>query len=406
MFADNEGRVGYTLVGDFPVCGCGTPLAGMTALDGSTSNSQWLALMPQDHLPWVIKESKTAEMRFVASANNVPCDDTFPIPLISHGGQTDRYRRLLELLEALALDVDGQSVAYFMSKASDVEHMSEDGVLVGVRDLVRVAKHLRDNHSLIKGPDAHLALVILEAWADPGVNAGELAPQGVGMASESALALYARAPFRSSNQGGPVPEGMILKYGSGDLGLNHLLEELVTTLELPGEPCVGKTCKDFSRFVNLALRTGLERVQLESGHPSSWDAFHISDLDQGAGTLTREVPVWTGLEALEGDVTWPALEASPPSVYGPVNVASGLTLYNQSAQTYLQWVELAPGSVSARSMLAPGQAEDPASPHSHDQVDLWHVGHDEDQVHKQVALDKPVFPDPPWASTLLGYDHP
>lgn len=373
VFADVEGRVGYSVVGALPLRSCLSVLGGQMAQDGSTLGTLWPAIVPSQFMPWIIKEPRPDKAVSVHSANNAPVDGPwYPIPLVSRGGDTTRSRRLREILPALPASFDPEQAVF---------PIHEDGVWTHARDLVRLGRHLRYQQAWPGlSPEAALAIEFLTGWADPAGNAGLLTAF---LPGESALARFVGlTPFRAAY----VSESLLDTYGLGDAGLSYFLRDLIAQLQLDPSLVLSD---DQAAYIDRSLKDAWLLITATLGSdPASWASWYLNV------HLHKAVTRWDSLESIfvapSGQtVSFPPLLSTTIPI-GPVEVASPHTLFSQLGQTYSQWIEMpASHALVETSLLALGQSELPASPHALDQLETWATGPGQDQVFAESASGLP-----------------
>ena len=365
VFADASGTVGYSVTGALPLRSPDSPAGGALAQDGTEPRFDWVALVPPEFLPWVLKPPQPDRPPFVYSANHLPIGSWYPIPLVRFGGHNARSRRLKERLDALPLNTDPEL---------HVRPVQRDGVWIVGRDFARLGKHLRDVQAYPgfgPGEPAGQALAVLESWSDPAGNGGRLLAVGDDLAGASFLALQTGlVPFRPVSMGGVVPDVLIARFGSGDSGLQAFLRTYRAAIAAaPGAPLE----PDVADFVHLSLDRAWLRATGLDPDPANWATRYRNE--QTFGSL----PAYSDLEG------YPPL--GPPTPVGPLDVTFGLTLFAQLGQSHTQWTVLhAPDQVVSQSLLPLGQSELPTSVHFQSQRSLWEVHLGELQAFKGEPL--------------------
>lgn len=331
--------VGYVANGAQPVR---APyfLAGLMYLDGDTLAKRWQTFVPHDLKPWVLKDG-IGDDGVVFSANHLPAGSWYPLPRAFPSlGETDRSRRLRELLAAQP------SFA-----ADDFLDIRVDAVRPSARDLARLVDVAAAQPGTQFSADAAAALPVLLAWWNAGAELDGSTP-GTALASFLTAALFLDNPAH-------LP--LATDSGRGPSGLAAYLKAKIAALDGPAPPAL--TEADLV-FLDDVLGEAYRAVTGEDGagtfEPASWDSWYA------AAKLEDTVPTWKFLGGV--DLGLPKLP------HGPLLAADADTLASQSGQSYSQLV--APGEVDgARSVLPPGQAEPGAgSPFEASQVGLWAAG--------------------------------
>lgn len=350
VFADDAGRVGFTVVGALPVRDPAAPLGGSGAQDGGSTARDWLDLVPPDLLPWVIDPAGG----FAYSANHLPVGGWYPIPLVRNGGHSPRSRRLLERLEHLAPATTPDEVA----------SVHQDAVWGVARDIARLGLHLRDVQGFALAPNAQSALALLGPWADTGGDGPAVLDElGDGVLSTarptaSALARWTGfVPFRDMGPGGPIDPALVAQYGAGDSGLAYFLRELVRRIEV--DPAATLGAAEAAAIDHMLVEGWLE-AQGRLGPPSGWGSWFQTS------HLQRDLPRHVDLENFD------VLDPGHLVPTAPIQASFAETILSQHQQAYSQRVELVPGDPdTARSLLPLGQSEQEGSPHFTGQQADW-----------------------------------
>lgn len=383
VFGDENGRIGYWAVGTLPVraqvdpggpnLNPGIPLGGAGYFDGTTTQSEWLDIVPHHLKPWVLDPAAG----WLAAANHLPVGSWYPIPLVHDGGHSWRSWRLYERVGHL-----------FPTPAStatpdDVRDIHRDGGWPPARDVVRLGVHLRDAQQFAFSPEASSALALLEPWADSGLDGQlvmDVVHDGLLDAADpkaSALALWTgRIPFRAKSSGGLVDDAIIATFGFGEAGYGAFLRAKVAGLLQV--PPVDLTPEE-ADVIELSLSEGWKATLLAAGPESGWANWYTGE------ALTKDLTHWSSLEAL------PPLVSQPVPI-GPVPVGWVDTLQSAFQQAYSRFGAIGAGAPPRVETLMPlGQAEDPASPHWDDQRAMWEAS---PQVLKSEPFDRALLPQP------------
>jgi len=374
VFGDDQGSIGYWVVGALPVRSPEAELGGVASMDGSSSALEWLDLVPHHLMPSVLNPASGR----ILSANHLPVGSWYPIPFVDHGGHTVRSARLEERL-ALMLPTPAD-----LTDPGAVAAVHMDVAWAPARDVTRLGVHLRDQQGLTLSPEALSTLEVLEDWVDSAGDGQQevdmLADATLSASTPQASALAIRVAlfsFRSAEIGGPIPASIVSTYGFGESGLVAFLRDRIQGIEqVPPIDLDGTE----AAVIEFALEDALERALAASGPMSEWADWYLFD------HLAQELPHWSTLEAL------PPLWANQPVPATPEEVAWGLSLLSPLQQTYSQFTTLGAGEPTRiESLLPPGQSEFESSPHARDQHLMWEVS---PQVFKTEGFDLSLLPGP------------
>jgi len=379
VFGDSTGRIGYWAVGSVPVRDPDDELGGAGSFDGSTTQSEWLDIVPHDLKPWVLDPASG----WLGSANHLAVGSWYPIPFVHHGGHSPRSWRLYERLEHLFPTPTSTATP------EAVRDIHTDGGWPPGRDVARLGAHLRDVQQFTFSPAADAALRILEPWADAagdGLASIDVLADGkltAALPKTSTLGLFTgRIPFRSSDEGGLIDPSLIAQYGFAEAGYAAFLRDKVAGLLQV--PPVDLTPAE-ADAIEISLADGWTMANTTAGPEAQWASWYLNEHLFGA------LPSWGNLEGL------PPLFQGQPVPVGPVPVAWGQTLQSAFQQSYTRFSALGPGPVRIESLLPLGQSDDPSSPHWDDQRALWEAS---PQALKAEPFDPTQLP-PPTMSTFL-----
>jgi penicillin amidase len=336
VYASTEGDVGYTAVGAAPIRAANKALAGAVALEGNTRANDWQAFLPPELAPSVINPAAGA----VYTANHLPIGSWYPMRRLYPGlGAGPRARRLGELLASKRVFTEADVLAFH-----------RDGVSPNVRDVARLGLYLRDRMQVSLSAKARTALSHLEGWLQSGAVMNRT-HGGV------AVAHHMRDTLRRGWHGDIVDT-----YGAGQAGLSNFVEELLRGVAL--SPPRRPTAEE-ARVIDLILSHGLDQLHQRAPQLRGATTAQLRDwyLDE---ELTGSLPRWTSLGMKE------PLEQGQVD-YGPLLTSHKATNLSQTADSYTQFVVLGARD-GALSMLAFGQSEHDASPHSRDQQRIWELG--------------------------------
>jgi penicillin amidase len=332
VFADVNGRIGYSSVGTIPIRNPNLDLAGMVAQDGSLSDNDWIDILPNALRPRVLDPAAG----FLFSANHMPIGSWYPIPVrwgSGSAGDTPRSRRLRELFANSPASMTPQQVFAFHHDVVDVPR----------RDLVELGLFLRDGQpSWALSADARSALGEAETWWQQGARMD-------GSHRASALMAQVDLSFRSD----PLTDPLIALYGAGENGLMLFLGSRVSAVR--AQPPAALSSHEAAFVDDLFGRAWLACLAI--GPPDTWQAWYVSN------QLTFAMDPWTNLEGL------PSLQPGAMT-FGPVRCVDSQTLLSLKGQSYTQRVQL-DGGDGATSLAPPGQHEQPSHPHGFDQVLPW-----------------------------------
>ncbi len=206
LFADSGGRIGYRTAVAAPLRSPAAPNGGGVAHDGTEARFDWQDIVPHELMPHVLNP----QSGLLYSANHRPIASFYPIPLgISTGGSghTLRSWRLEELL------VDREQFA-----PRDVLDIHFDSVNPALRNMVRLAYHLRDVQDVELAEPTLQALEYLEDWLAQGASS-DLRQDG----AEVATLINTFFRLRSTD--------LALRFDGGQSGLVAFLRDAVERLE-------------------------------------------------------------------------------------------------------------------------------------------------------------------------------
>lgn len=330
VFADSNGGIGYSVAGSIPLRNPKVLLAGVIAQDGSTTESDWLDLLPHALTPHVIDPAAG----YVFSANHRPVGSWYPIPIrFGSGGSGDtfRSRRVREVL--------GVQGTQFEPK--DLLILHSDVVGVGPRDFTEIGLWLR-NHGVALTLDARRALTELGPWLSAGAKM-DGAVRGVLIASSMDLS------FRLSTAG----DELVNRYGGGENGINTFLKQALAKIH--ALPPVALTAAEVA-FVDRVLSDAVRQAQ-SVGPTTVWLNWFRSTV------LTVDLPQWTSLEG------FPSLTPELTTSMGPFRAVDINTLLSPLRQSYTQFVDFA-GQAPKLSLAPPGNAS-PSNSHDALPSILW-----------------------------------
>lgn len=317
VFGDASGAIGYSAVGALPLRSPHALDGGGAAHDGSDSQFDWQAIVPQDLVPHVINPSEG----YLFSGNHRPVGPFYEIPLgISTGAMGDTLRswRLRELF------ADRTSIS-----PEELREMMSDAVNPARRDIARIGYHLRDALERDLSPDATRALEHLEDWYAAGAPSRSDVPG-------AELAMNINTFFRM------MATDLAYVYGGGESGLAHFLKT------------VGKRLDEDPR----ADISSLEQEYIDDSLAAAWNASNARGASGRGTTRPRAAASQRRLGYLEGLDGFPSVDPDLDVDGPPLVCTDGGTIFSQAAESYNQWVPLHDVD-SAQSILPIGSSEDP-----------------------------------------------
>lgn len=332
VFGDDQGNIGYWMVAGIPLRSTKSPVGGLIAQDGSSSEFDWLDIIPAKIRPHVINPAEGS----IWSANHLPVGSWYPLPtLLGTGGRGDTQRswRLAQLLKGKRQITPQDMLAVHL-----------DNVNASRREVVRAGYHTRDALRKQLSRSAFSVLNILESWFADGAHSDTGEPL-------YAAAHHIRLQFRRAQ----APE-LVEIYGGGDNGLSFFLKTLKKRLD---EDPQAEMSDGEIAFIDQALAAGWDTAIRNYGSdPNQWKARFA------AGPGTYRVPYFNTLEGFGSqdprqDTSWPG-----------ISTPDGGTILSQRGQSYSQWVDLSAVDTS-KAVLPLGMAENPAAKHFSDQAQDW-----------------------------------
>ena len=334
VFGDRDGRIGYSTAGALVLRSPAALEQGSAAHDGSASEYDWRATVPQELAPHVLNPAQG----YLFSGNHRPIESFYQIPIgIRTGamGDTLRSLRLRQLMQGRP-----------SMTPREVHDMFTDSVNPARVAIARVGYHLRDVLKRELSEEAAAALAHLEGWYAAG-GSSRLDCAGAEVATQINIM------FRI------MQTDLTTVYGGGDSGLSRLVKTLNLRLAEDAKAQISTLEQD---FVEAALAHAWNVSQRTyGGLPETWNA-----------TARRQVAERTlGYYAsLDG---FPTLEEDFDMSFPSLLCVDGATVFSQAAQAYVQWVPLAAVD-TARSLLPPGSSEWPDDPMRTVNVEGWAKG--------------------------------
>jgi len=333
VFGDSKGNIGYKTILALPVRSSRALLDALAAHDGSTSQTDWQAICPDELLPQVINP----EQGWLVTANHRPIASFYPISMgVSTGslGDTGRSWRLKERIRAKET-----------FKPQDVLDIHYDTVSPIKRDLVRLGYHLRDVQKFGLEDDTLLALKYLEEWHANG-GKSEMSVKGTEILNLMPMA------FRRNFVAATI-------YGGGLSGLCNMLQTINARI---GKDPKAPLTDEAAEYINLILRAAWRYGKANYGDdPTKWQQIAKEKLLETKLGYFSTLDGFASLDP-EKDLTLP-----------PLTCIEGGTIFSQRAQSYTQYVTLRDADESM-ALLPIGQSEHPNSPFRLSGYDLWSQG--------------------------------
>jgi len=330
VYGDKEGRIGFSVLGAFPVRPrSATDAGGGEALPGTGDKDDWQGFVPAGLVPQV----QDPKQGFLLSANHRPIGSFYRVPLgTSTGsmGDTIRSWRLRERLSAKE-----------RFSPADVLDVHYDTVNPARREIVRLGLHMRETQSGVLSEASLKALESLEKWLAAGASSD--------LKSEHAdLATRLSTFFRF------VVTPLAVKYGGGESGLARFLKD--ASARMSKDP-KAKFDKDECEFIDKVLT-------------EAWDAGGAPGERNPRAARTRAGAQALALgwfDSLDGFGSLdPARDLTAPGI----TCLDGQTIHCQSAQSYTQWVPL--DNVDAAQTICPiGHSDRPDDRYRKSTMELW-----------------------------------
>jgi acyl-homoserine lactone acylase PvdQ len=296
--ADGDGNVYYSVMGGIPVRATSSPLGGMVAQDGSTTESGWQDIMPHSVLPQVTNPAKGT----VYSGNHRAAGEWYPLPLaypVASGGHSHRSRRLRDLL-------DNDRIFSPEDVLDKVQLNCVDPSRLGI---VRIGRHLDSVVDAGLSSDASTTLLALEDWYDDG------GPMLTGT-TEVLLASKVSIMFRSSTTGEELQD----RYGGGATGMTLFLDDMDDQIArdpkfVPSDSVV--------TYVDQVLSGALADVPADRGE---WNEQYQRDV---------------AIQSIEYLRMFNGVRAGSGLIYtsDPLPCAQRNTIWAQPSQSYSQFVD-------------------------------------------------------------------
>ncbi len=337
IFGDRSGDIGYWTIGAIPLRSAASN-PGNAAHDGSTSATDWQAMIPHELLPHVLNPRRG----YLVTANHRTIQSFYRLTLGTSTGANGDTLRGLRIKQRIA--------EHLAKKESftpeEVLAIQNDAVNACKREILRCGYHIRDVLMEYLNPPALQALKHLEPWYRQGA-ASDLRIPGTELADEM------RFVFRA----GRFPLARV--YGGGDSGA-ALFAKTVKAL-LDKDPRA-ELSKDERSFVNTVLSTGwLNASRRYGGDPALWN------FKARAAIQNQALGYYSSLDG------YPSLDPDQDVKLPFLPVTDGSTILSQRAQAYTQFVPLHDPD-RALTILPFGQSERPGSPFRFSTWADWSAG--------------------------------
>ena len=332
VVGDRSGRIGYTLVGAFPLRSPHAEAGGRITQYGWDSRYDWQGFLPHDLVPRMTNPDRG----HIFTANHRPIGAFYPLNLVigtGAAGETVRSWRLRQLMEGR------ESIT-----PEEVKAIHFDAVNPARKAVVTIGRHLRETGMDLSNY-AIRALDGLGAWYEAGAQMRHDQPS-------YDLAAAIDTPIRDPNT--PV----VALYGGGQSGLALFFKTALDALRAdPPEALPEGTTAYIDECLARAWQTHSnaeaapdERRQRRPAAREQDTLAYFATLD-GIGSLNsaHDIPV-------------------PPLV-----CTDGNTIWSQRAQAYSMWAPLHDID-AARSILPVSNTEYPESPHYLASLDAWAEG--------------------------------
>jgi penicillin amidase len=314
IFSDVRGNIGYWTVAHIPL----TRRSRRIALEGWTGEDEVLGRIPFDEMPHMLNPAEG----FISHANNLPVGSWYPYDLgLNTGGGGSRAWRLRQLLAG--------NRRFSMDDFETLLHRDDTQAAVAV--LLPIARKVAEEDK-VTDPAASR---VLEATRDWDLRFRSSHPAY--WLAKRLVKAY-EVSFRRA--------GLGPRFGNGDAGVCHLARRISQPFSKNGA-----TPKD------SAVRAFLTEWLKEAGNAAAQESSAVHVMPYQANERL-------GLPGLDEKLTL----RSPP-----LSCEETSTIWSQHGNSYTQIVDLSDVD-NSRSVLPPGNSEDPQSPFYASQVDIWVKG--------------------------------
>ncbi len=327
LYGDSQGNIGYQMLAGIPLRSTRSPLGGVIAQYGNSSEFDWQELVPKRYLPNTFNPSEGA----ICSGNNLAVGSWYPLPLGLRGGGGDTTRSW-RLRERLAM----------LQEFSQEEMLTihRDMVNPAVREIVRLGNHIVYSLGQNLSTEATDTLDALVHWSGEFNTTESVYPL------ISNFWLY----FRQS------ATSLVSIYGGGEGGLCYFTKTLKQRLDENGSYVPTSEESSYVDFIlGNAWNSTVEKYGTE---PSLW----LENYDKTILILYQNNLESFGSLDPSKDIVSPDLLCKYTS-----------TILSQHGNSYSQSVRFDDVDAS-RSVLPPGVSEDPNSSFFEDQISIWTLG--------------------------------
>ncbi len=385
VYADVQGNIAYTLAGKIPLRARGR---GRQPAPGWTSEYEWVSYIPFEALPHLLNPPQG----YIATANNRAVPDDYPVQIELEPISGDRAQRIAELI----LDA-GQRGGQEKIDLDFIQRMQYDQLSPSARVIARYLAQLPlDRSAHTPETELHAAVRLFKAW--DGTLAADSAAAAIYEAfirrmmslmlarrleravktspkdpSDPARPKLRRSSLVERWMGrGPTPV-LAEKSWSGEHWLPWLTQRLADPnspwfdLGQPRDPA-GRTGAFRDALMRRALQEAID--ELKRAQPGPMSAWQWGKLHR----LTFQHPL------AANPLMAAVFNRGPYSIGGDYSTiwAAGASYHDLDddhmvGPPYRMIIDL--GDLRrSRSLLAPGQSGNPASPHYDDQVQPWFRG--------------------------------
>jgi penicillin amidase len=316
VYADVDGNLGYYTMVQVPL----TKRSRRIALEGWTGEDEVLGRIPVDEMPHMLNPAEN----FISHANNLPVGSWYPFDLgVNSSGSGARAWRLRQILEGTR--------KYSVEDSERIVH--RDDVQSGVAALLPIARKVAEQDRVQDEPVLRV-LAAVRNW-DLHYQSSSPAYPGAKALTSTIVTAFRRAMLGA-------------KFGGADAGVCHLArvisEPFVNTGETPKDKRIRAYLIDWLRMAGSR------------------------DVDTQKPQGTLELP-YEANERLE----IPSLKKKLDLVSPRLSCDEIGTIWSQGGNSYTQIVDLS-NIDNSRTVLPPGNSEDPESWAYASQMQIWVQG--------------------------------
>jgi penicillin G amidase len=335
LFGDADGNIGYWTKAAIPVRSSESLLGGSASQDGSSSDSNWVDVIPHALLPHVFNPSSGV----LFSGNHLAVGSWYPLFLgVGTGGSGDSERswRLRELLSGDQLFTP-----------EDVLAMHYDTVNASIRSIVRAGVQAESMGQDLS-EQAASTLSLLQDWYKDGAHCDSSEPF-------FPVAYHIGRGFRQPQAG-----ELYDRYGGGGGGLCFFLKDLNARMD--AEPDLLLNNAELA-YIDASLATGWTTAIANYGTDvNHWQASFAQK------TATHALPYGVNLEG------FPTLSRGLDMASGPLIDPEGSTVFSQKGNSYSQWIDFSRIDQSL-AVLPIGISEHSDNPYYAAELSNWELGH-------------------------------